>query len=64
MRSARPIPLLLTLLVGLFGFTQSAHAWWNDKWAFRKEITFDLTPAGADIPGAPADVPVLNEATA
>src|SRR5262245_50627711 len=59
MRSARPTALVLSLLVGLLGFAQSAHAWWNDKWAFRKEITFDLSAAGADVPGAPSDVPVL-----
>ena len=59
MRSPRSTALVLSLIVGLLGFAQSAHAWWNDKWAFRKEITFDLSPAGADIPGAPADVPVL-----
>jgi biopolymer transport protein ExbB len=59
MRFARPTALAWALLVGLFGFAQSAEAWWNDQWAFRKEITFDLSPAGADIPGAPADVPIL-----
>jgi len=59
MRSSRPTALVLSLLVGLLGFAQSAHAWWNDKWAFRKEITFDLSLSGADIPGAPTDVPVL-----
>ena len=36
-----------------------ALAWWNGDWNFRKEIDFDLTPTGADIPGAPTDVPVL-----
>lgn len=59
MRSARPVAVFLFLFFGLFGIVQSANAWWNDQWAFRKEITFDLTPAGADIPGAPTDVPVL-----
>ncbi len=59
MRSARPVAVFLSLFVGLFGVVQNANAWWNDEWAFRKEITFDLTPAGADVPGAPADVPVL-----
>ncbi len=59
MRSARPVAVWLSLFVGLFGVVQNANAWWNDQWAFRKEITFDLTPAGADIPGAPNDVPVL-----
>ena len=59
MRSARPTALVLSLLVGLLGFAQTANAWWNDKWAFRKEITLDLSPAGADVQGAPTDVPVL-----
>ncbi|MGO9852387.1 MAG: DUF2341 domain-containing protein [Steroidobacteraceae bacterium] len=36
-----------------------AHAWWNGDWAYRKEIDFDLSPKGADIPGTPTDVPVL-----
>jgi len=51
------------LLVGLVafgtGWGHEARAWWNTDWAFRKEITFDLTAAGADVPGAPTDVPVL-----
>ncbi|MGC3981036.1 MAG: DUF2341 domain-containing protein [Steroidobacteraceae bacterium] len=36
-----------------------SHAWWNEEWNFRKEITFDLTPTAADITGTPTDVPVL-----
>jgi biopolymer transport protein ExbB len=36
-----------------------AQAWWNDDWQFRKELTFDLSPAGANIPGSATDVPVL-----
>ena len=59
MRFFRPSAALFALFVGALGFAAPAHAWWNDKWAFRKEITFDLSPAGADVPGAPADVPVL-----
>ena len=35
------------------------HAWWNDEWNFRKELTLDLSAAGANIAGSPADVPVL-----
>jgi len=58
-RFARPTAVALTLLLGLLGFSQSAYAWWNDKWSFRKEITLDLSPAGADIAGSPNDVPVL-----
>ena len=59
MRFLRSSALLFFLFTGVLGFAAPANAWWNDKWAFRKEITFDLTPAGADIQGAPADVPVL-----
>lgn len=40
-------------------FPVISHAWWSDDWNFRKEITFDLSPAGADISGTPTDVPVL-----
>jgi biopolymer transport protein ExbB len=36
-----------------------ARAWWDDGWSYRKEISFDLTPKGADIAGAATDVPVL-----
>jgi biopolymer transport protein ExbB len=36
-----------------------SFAWWSDDWNFRKEITFDLSPTGADIAASPADVPVL-----
>ena len=46
------------MLMGL-SWGAAAQAWWNGDWAFRKEINFDLTATGADIPGAPTDVPVL-----
>jgi biopolymer transport protein ExbB len=36
-----------------------AQAWWNDDWQFRKELTFDLSAAGANISGTPTQVPVL-----
>jgi biopolymer transport protein ExbB len=36
-----------------------SHAWWNDDWNYRKEITLDLTPAGGDIAKTATDVPVL-----
>ncbi len=49
--------LALVLLGGAWG--HEARAWWDNDWAYRKEISFDLTPKGADIPGAPTDVPVL-----
>jgi biopolymer transport protein ExbB len=36
-----------------------AADWWDSSWNFRKEITFDLSPTGADIAGTATDVPVL-----
>ena len=50
----RKLAALLLLIVPL-----AANAWWNDEWNFRKEITLDLSAAGANIAGSPADVPVL-----
>jgi biopolymer transport protein ExbB len=49
--------LCLTLLSS--AWASQARAWWNNDWAYRKEINFDLTPAGADIAGPLTDVPVL-----
>ncbi len=39
----------------------AAHAqtWWNNSWQYRKEIDFDLSPAGADITGTLTGVPIL-----
>src|SRR5215469_937126 len=53
--------VLLMLGLGVLGITAGgqAFAWWNGDWSYRKEITFDLSPTGADIPGAPTDVPIL-----
>src|SRR5262245_6483826 len=52
--------LFLSLLAstGLFA-SPDAMAWWIDAWAFRKEITFDLSPTGAAINDTVADAPVL-----
>src|SRR5215510_10006172 len=50
-RAALALLLLATPLV--------SQAWWNEDWKFRKELSFDLTPAGADIAGTASDVPVL-----
>ncbi len=50
------LPLLVLICSA---WASPAFAWWNGDWAFRKEISFDLSPAGADIPGGPTDVPIL-----
>jgi biopolymer transport protein ExbB len=54
----RIVAVVALALIGS-GWGSDARAWWNGDWAYRKEIDFDLTPKGADIPGAPTDVPVL-----
>jgi biopolymer transport protein ExbB len=36
-----------------------AASWWNGDWQYRKEIDFDLSPAGADVAGTPQNVPIL-----
>ena len=37
----------------------SSHAWWNDDWNSRKEITVDASITGADIKETLSDFPVL-----
>jgi biopolymer transport protein ExbB len=39
--------------------SQASQSWWNNDWNFRKELTLDLTAAGANISGSTTDVPVL-----
>ncbi len=51
--------LLAALLLGVIVPTASQAAWWNNDWNFRKEITFDMTPTGANVPGTVLDVPIL-----
>ena len=58
MNRLRVLRILALFALGVGG-SSNALAWWNGDWSFRKEIGFDLTPTGADIPGAPTDVPVL-----
>lgn len=52
---------LASVLVGVVALAASstANAWWNDDWAFRKELSLDLSAAGANIPENAQDVPVL-----
>src|SRR5262245_13240600 len=59
-RSMRAQRLNALAVLFALAWQSVAHAaWWNEDWAFRKEIGFDLSKAGADIPGNPTDVPVL-----
>jgi len=58
MRRFRSVLFLFLASIGVFA-SPAAHAWWNDDWAFRKEITLDLSPTGAAIPASLTGVPVL-----
>jgi biopolymer transport protein ExbB len=46
-------------IAGLIPALAFAASWWNNDWKYRKEIGFDMSPAGADIAATPQDVPVL-----
>ncbi len=47
------------VLISIFSGALQAHAWWDDKWQFRKKIVFDTTATGADIKENLNDTPVL-----
>jgi biopolymer transport protein ExbB len=49
----------ISLAAALLPSLAPAASWWNGDWKYRKEISFDLSPAGADIAGSAQDVPVL-----
>jgi biopolymer transport protein ExbB len=55
----RPAKGLWLALLGLVPALALAGSWWNNDWNFRKEVGLDLSPTGADVPGAVEDVPVL-----
>src|SRR5262245_43126673 len=59
-RAMRGIRFCLVVLCAAFAVPQSAWAqWWNQDWAFRKQIMLDLSATGANVTGSPTDVPVL-----
>ncbi|NLI81625.1 MAG: DUF2341 domain-containing protein [Deltaproteobacteria bacterium] len=59
--SIRLKPAILIMLVTAFllAGVLDASAWWDDKWGFRKKISFDTTPGGADVKEHLTDFPVL-----
>jgi biopolymer transport protein ExbB len=57
MMGMRKVFLGLGVLVPLAALATAS--WWSNDWKYRKEIGFDLTPAGADIAASPQNVPVL-----
>jgi biopolymer transport protein ExbB len=53
------IAALLAIGAALIPMAASAATWWNNDWKYRKEISLDLSPTGADVAGTPLEVPVL-----
>ena len=49
----------VVLGVAAMAMSSTASAWWNDDWAFRKELALDLSANGANIAENAQDVPVL-----
>jgi len=55
MRKASALALALYLLVQV----SAAHAWWNDDWAFRKQINLNTIASGMQTTETHVQVPVL-----
>ena len=56
------IYLLALMAIALFIIPDQAPAkdgWWNDGWQYRKKISFNTTPTGADVKENMSEVPVL-----
>ena len=49
----------MAMLLCCLPLTVFAASWWNGDWKYRKEVSFDLSPTGADVSGTVQDVPVL-----
>ncbi|NTV76199.1 MAG: DUF2341 domain-containing protein, partial [Holophaga sp.] len=50
---------LAALVLFLSSGVSNAHAWWDEKWQFRKKISFDTTDKGAAIKENVTDAPIL-----
>ena len=50
---------VILLILTLFLIPGLANAWWNDDWSYRKKLTIDTKPTGANIMGALNEYPVL-----
>ena len=60
MASTRISPFFGRLLaVTLLLVAGSAQAWWNQEWAFRKQVTLDASPAGAALSAEVKEAVVL-----
>jgi biopolymer transport protein ExbB len=58
-RVARWRWLLLALLLPMLAPAPASAAWWQTDWSYRRQITIDTTPKGANISDPAGRVPVL-----
>jgi biopolymer transport protein ExbB len=49
----------LLLIAAVLPAHASPASWWNNDWKYRKEISFDLSAAAANVTGTVQDVPIL-----
>lgn len=49
----------VAIAFGIVPAVALAASWWNNDWKYRKEISFDLSPAAADVSASVQDLPVL-----
>jgi biopolymer transport protein ExbB len=54
-----PIKWIAVAALLISGVSLAAGSWWNGDWKYRKEISFDLSATGADIPATPQDALIL-----
>lgn len=55
----RATKFVAALAAAVMLLTTSAHAWWNDEWSMRKQITADTSSTGANITDQIGTVPML-----
>ena len=58
-RVARWRWLLLAVLLPMLVPAPASAAWWQTDWSYRRQITIDTTPKGANIADPAGRVPVL-----
>lgn len=62
-RSSRPLRALMGVMalaiLGLAWLPGQAQAWWNEDWSYRKPITLEAGPSGANLGQDLEQVPVL-----
>ncbi|TJZ99131.1 DUF2341 domain-containing protein, partial [Bacillus thuringiensis] len=52
--------VLVLILTALLGFLPGvANAWWQSDWSYRKAITSDMSPKGANVTNFSGRMPLL-----